>query len=89
MRCPVSSVSWTIAKGIFERWLAVTQESQKDQGEQSAESFRGRMQAQCCRIQDYRLEVLHNEGRRLSHDEAALEWIERYAEAFAEDHDSA
>jgi hypothetical protein len=49
--------------------------------------FAGRMEAQCCQIRRYRREVLSKEGRHLSHDEAALEWIERYAENFARDHD--
>lgn len=49
--------------------------------------FRTRMEAQCCRIRDYRREVIRKEGRLLSQDEAAMEWIERYAEVFAEDND--
>ena len=40
------------------------------------------MKAQCHQIERYRLDVLHKEGRELSRDEAALEWIERYAESF-------
>ena len=42
--------------------------------------FLARMEAQCHQIERYRLEVLRDEGRELSRDEAALEWIERYAE---------
>jgi hypothetical protein len=49
--------------------------------------FLGRMEAQCCQIRRYRREILNKEGRHLSHDEAALEWIERHAESFARDHD--
>lgn len=56
---------------------------------ETAESFQGRMEAQCRRIRRYRREVIRNEGRLLSYDEAALEWIERYAEGFARDSDSA
>ena len=48
------------------------------------EDFLARMEAQCHQIERYRLDVLHNEGRELSRDEAALEWIERYAEGFDE-----
>ncbi len=48
--------------------------------------FLGRMEAQCCQIRRYRREILNKEGRYLSHDEAALEWIERHAENFARDH---
>ena len=46
-----------------------------------------RMQAQCERIRRYRDQVLREEGRALSYDEAAMEWIERYAEGFARNHD--
>ena len=46
------------------------------------DDFQTRMEAQCQQIERYRLEVLRNEGRELSQDEAALEWIERYAESF-------
>lgn len=46
------------------------------------EAFRLRMQAQCDQIDQYRLRVLREQQRRLSRDEAALEWIERYADSF-------
>lgn len=45
------------------------------------------MAAQVCRIRQYRQEVFEKEGRQLSYDEAALEWIERFAERFARDND--
>jgi hypothetical protein len=56
------------------------------QGAETAtqEDFLARMKAQCHQIERYRLDVLRNEGRELSPDEAALEWIERYAEGFDE-----
>jgi PilZ domain-containing protein len=41
-----------------------------------------RMVEQICHIEDYRNEVLHNEGRELSNDEAAREWIKKYADSF-------
>jgi hypothetical protein len=40
------------------------------------------MEAQCCQIRRYQREVIRKEGRELSPDEAALEWIERYADSF-------
>lgn len=49
--------------------------------------FLQRMQAQCERIRHYRDQVLREQGRALSYDEAAMEWIERYAEVFARNHD--
>ena len=58
--------------------------SKKCEGE-SADTFLGRMEAQCSHIRRYRREVMRREGRRLRYDEAALEWIERYAEDFARD----
>ena len=56
------------------------------QGAETAtqDDFLARMEAQCHQIERYRLDVLRNEGRELSRDEAALEWIERYAEGFDE-----
>jgi hypothetical protein len=50
------------------------------------EAFRLRMQNQCRRIGLYRQAVLKETGRLLTPDEAALEWIERYAATFDMDH---
>ena len=44
--------------------------------------FRLRMVEQICHIEHYRRSVQENQGRALSSHEAALEWIERYAEVF-------
>lgn len=46
------------------------------------DAFRFRMEQQCCRITQYRQSMLRDCGRQLSADEAALEWIERYAATF-------
>ena len=53
----------------------------------AGDPFQQRMQAQCDRIRRYRDQVLREQGRVLSYDEAAMEWIERYAEGFARNHD--
>lgn len=45
------------------------------------EYFRTRMVEQVCQIEDYR-QRLALKGRRLSSEEAALEWIERYSANF-------
>jgi PilZ domain len=45
-------------------------------------AFRSRMVQQVCSIENYRKEALEREGRRLSPQEAAAEWIERYAGRF-------
>lgn len=46
------------------------------------DAFRARMVEQLCHIEDYRLSVLRTEGRELGIDEAAAEWIEKYAAQF-------
>ena len=46
------------------------------------DAFRLRMEEQCQRIKQYRQAMLRERGRLLSSDEAALEWIERYAATF-------
>jgi len=44
--------------------------------------FHLRMIEQICHIEHYRNEILHNEGRELSNEGAAKEWIEKYADSF-------
>ena len=46
--------------------------------------FSLRMVEQICYVEEYRQKVLANEGRRLSSNEAAREWIEKYSEDFPE-----
>jgi len=46
------------------------------------DSFCARMVEQMCYIEDYRQQVASGEGRRLSSEQAASEWIERFAEQF-------
>lgn len=46
------------------------------------DAFRSRMVEQVCAIEQYRGEVLENEGRELSPQEAAAEWIGRFAGRF-------
>ncbi|CAN5691845.1 hypothetical protein BH23GEM10_BH23GEM10_09130 [soil metagenome] len=48
----------------------------------SADAFRVRMVEQVCAVEQYREKVLKEEGRRLSSQEAAAEWIGRYAGRF-------
>lgn len=50
--------------------------------EDSLDAFRIRMVEQVCQIERYRLSVLGCEGRELTTEEAAKEWIERFAEQF-------
>ena len=46
--------------------------------------FQARMIEQVCQIEHYRKEVLAREGRCLTGQEAALEWIGKYAAEFPE-----
>lgn len=46
------------------------------------EVFHLRMIEQICHIEHYRNEVLHSHGRELTSEEAAREWIEKFAESF-------
>ena len=44
--------------------------------------FCARMVEQLCYIEDYRQQIEREEGRRLSGDQAAAEWIERFSGQF-------
>jgi len=46
------------------------------------DAFLARMVEQVCYIEDYRKSVARLEGRELSSEEAASEWIEKYAAKF-------
>lgn len=46
------------------------------------EANRVRMVEQICQIESYRQRILETEGRRLSNQEAALEWIKKHAARF-------
>jgi len=41
-----------------------------------------RMVEQICHIEHYRNELLNNEGREITSEEAAREWVDKYAETF-------
>ncbi|MFE8070571.1 PilZ domain-containing protein [Marinobacteraceae bacterium S3BR75-40.1] len=49
------------------------------------DAYRMRMVEQICHIEQYRQDVLRQEGRDLSVEEAAHEWIERFAGGFAQE----
>ena len=46
------------------------------------DAFRARMVAQVCHIEDYRRGMREAEGRELSAEEAAHEWLAKYAARF-------
>jgi Tfp pilus assembly protein PilZ len=49
---------------------------------ESADAFSVRMVEQVCHIEQYKRDIEKAEGRRLSGEEAASEWIEKYASRF-------
>ena len=55
----------------------------------SADAFRARMVEQVCYIEQYRREVLEQEGRDLDATTAAAEWIRKYASKFPGSEDAA
>jgi len=61
-------------------------EQSEAQGISDQEAFRLRMEDQVRQIREYRQAILKRTGRLLTPDEAALEWIERYAANFGSDH---
>lgn len=67
-------VSWCRAQGGgFEVGVQFLEEE---------DAFRARMVEQVCHIEDYRNRVREEEGRTLTGQEAASEWIRRYAAEF-------
>ncbi len=67
-------VAWCTARqGIFE--IGVEFQDQDD-------AFTARMVEQVCHIENYKQEILLTEGRRLSSEEAAAEWIDKFAARF-------
>ncbi len=56
-----------------------------DSGSQGA--FEARMRAQCEAIEQYQSHAFQDEGRELSLEEAAREWIDRFAGSFADKYD--
>lgn len=59
-------------------------ETHYDVGVQFVQSsdFRLRMVEQVCYIEHYKRDMLEKEGRRLTSEEAAMEWITKYAAQF-------
>ena len=49
---------------------------------ESEDLFRARMVEQLCHIEHYKAEVLANEGRQLDGEQAAREWIAKFARGF-------
>ncbi len=50
----------------------------------SEDAFKARMVEQVCHIENYKNRVVAREGRNLSLQEAALEWVSKYAADFTQ-----
>jgi len=48
----------------------------------TSEAFSARMIEQVCYIEEYKKRIRKTEGRMISSDQAAAEWIEKYADTF-------
>lgn len=70
-----------LARVVWHRYTGESYETGVEFiGEQDA--YKARMVEQVCHIQHYRQQTWEREGRELTSKQAALEWIERYAEKF-------
>lgn len=49
------------------------------------DAYKVRMVEQICHIEQYRRDLAKREGRILSQEQAAREWIEKYADSFAQE----
>ncbi|MEY8879476.1 MAG: PilZ domain-containing protein [Leptothrix sp. (in: b-proteobacteria)] len=66
-------------------WCRPRQEAGYDLGVtflDAEDAYLARMVEQICHIEDYRRSVWRNEGRQLDPEQAAAEWIARYAAQF-------
>lgn len=48
----------------------------------AGDAYHARMVEQICHIENYRRHILKSEGRKLSLEEAAVEWIRKFAASF-------
>ncbi len=79
-------------KGVGKRYIPgvtlMSMSRHERKGAMMQAAFRARMEAQCEQIEQFRLAVMQDGGGRLSQDEAALKWIESYAEIFSQGRDA-
>lgn len=70
----IGKVTWCHPQGnIFEIGIQFLDED---------DTFRARMVEQICHIEQYKQEVLDKDGRQLSGEQAAVEWIQKFASNF-------
>ena len=85
----VINIRIPLRKPVFEekgivKWCSEN-EGRFDVGVQfrdMSSEFRLRMVEQICHIEHYKKEVLEKEGRKLTGEEAAVEWIRKFARDF-------
>jgi hypothetical protein len=85
VRVRIDSVSPCFETHAQVRWCASLADDQYEVGVElltQDEAFKTRMVEQVCHIEHYRREVKLAEGRDISSEEAAREWIGKYAAAF-------
>jgi hypothetical protein len=51
---------------------------------ETADAFRMRMIEQICHIQSYKKKLVEKEGRQVTGEQAAIDWIQKYADCFPE-----
>lgn len=72
----IGKVTWCHPQGnIFEIGIQFLDE---------ADTFRARMVEQICHIEQYKQDILEKDGRQLSSEQAAAEWIQKFAINFPE-----
>ena len=77
MQIPLTTKQWIIwCQKTTDHFVIGAKFLDKD------DMFKARMVEQVCYIEHYKKEVLRKEGRSLSTEEAAQEWIKKYAKDF-------
>ena len=85
----VVEVRFTFVRPMFETKARVVWCSAREGGFELGveflnpeDAFRARMVEQVCHIENYKKTVYQTEGRQLTTEEAAMEWIGKYASQF-------
>lgn len=83
LHIPINDIHFEIDAQV--RWCKKSSNEHFDVGvlfSDDKEAFIARMVEQVCHIEQYKKNVYESEGRELSGDEAAAEWISKYAGDF-------
>jgi hypothetical protein len=85
----IVSIKISYVQPVFETKARVVWCSKQEEGYElgvefldAEDAFKGRMVEQVCYIENYKNDVLRTEGRRLTIEEAAQEWITKFASNF-------